>query len=54
MKRCEEDKDLAKSLRDFGSADDFFKFCFDSAKEHDVYMLSIPHPAAGYEFNRFT
>ena len=53
VKRSEEDKDLVKSIRDFGSPEDFFKFYFDNAKKHDVYMLSVPRPAAGFEFNRF-
>ncbi len=39
VKRCAQDKDLAKSIRDFGSPEEFFKFYFKNANEHDVYKL---------------
>ena len=53
VKKSKDDADLAKSISEFDSADDFFRFYFKAAASHGVHMLTVPHACGTYTFDKF-
>ena len=53
VKKSKDDADLAKSINDFNSADDFFNFYFEAARSRGVYMLSVPRACGSFTFDKY-